>query len=258
MVFDVSLLSGLLTFAGPARSAVRTALAAAPRVRLDTAGTSTLTLECIDPDHELPAQLPGLTATAAGVTWSPVALKRREDRVTLVLEDDVVVRLRKAAGPLSVPAGSTTVNELATRLTHPVDVPVLLEPTRHTVRSAFTSFGSAWKALGDLATVTDRWRYSDGTRLVMATPTWLLTQPAVELREDAGDLGTVEYCLDVSKDHDVAAATISTPPALGDVIDLVDLGPASGRWLTAAYSTTLGEDTGRVTYVRPRSDELWC
>lgn len=252
MSIDPDTLAGVLDFSGAARNVVSSSVATSPQLRLDTAGASTLIVVCDDVDHEIPALAGGLMAAAASRTWELAAIKRAGGRTVLVFEDDVVRALR-VADVLSVPAGSTTVNELATRLTSPRGVGVLLEPTRQTITRAFVLTSTVWAGLADLAGQTGRWRYSDGEELVLASPEWLLLQdPAATVVEKEGDYGQIDYDLHSNKALQSAAAThTGNPPTVGAVHVLDVPGPAAGPWLVAAYTTDLGVDSGRTTWLRP-------
>lgn len=253
MTFDPDTLDGVLELTGAAKNAVWRAIDSSPQLRLETAGASTLIVVCDDPDHELPAQAAGLGAAAAGRRWSLAAVKRSSGRTVLVFEDDVVRALRDATDLQSIPAGSTTVNEIATRLTRPHGVDVLLEPTSQTISRAFVVNGPVWGGLGDLATQAGRWRYSDGQRLVLASPEWLLLRPAAATVSNNDDsYGLIDYDLHSNKPlESAAAAHVGAVPAVGVVHQLNLPGPAAGAWLVGSYSANLGEDAGRVTWLRP-------
>lgn len=253
MSFDPDALTGVLELDGPGRLDVWREIAQRPQLRLETSGASTLTVVCVDVDHQVPAlAAAGITAAAAGRRWELAAVKRVGGRTVLVFEDDVVRALR-VPDMLSVPAGSTTVNELATRLTRPRGVAVVLEPTRQTVAAAFAFRGTVWAALGDLGEIAGRWRYSDGQQLVLASPAWLLEQPGtVTVVEDQDGYGAIDYDLHSNKPIATAAAGhVGDVPAVGTAHRLDLDGPAAGDWLVGSYSVSLGDDDGRITWVRP-------
>ncbi len=259
MTFDPDTLDGVLDIAGPARVAVTRAIGRSPQLRLETAGASTLILVCDDPDHEIPAQLDGITAAAADRTWGVVGLKRSNGRTVLIFQDDVVRALRADRGDLlSVPAGSTTVNELATRLTRARAVNVLLEPTRQTLTREVVRDDTTWSGLAVLAERTGRWRYSDGQQLVLASPAWLLTQPvAATVVENEDGYGPLDYDMHTNKALESAAASRVGPiPAMGTVHQLDVTGPAGGTWLVSSYAADLGVGSGRTTWHRPTTSAL--
>lgn len=255
-MYDIAALDGVVAFDGPAVRTVRAAIMGPPRVDLSASVASTLTVDCDDDDADLAASLAGLTASTGSHTWRLRWVRRFASGVLrLTFEDDITTRLRRHAHTLSVPAGSTTANELVERLAAPAGVPLTLDPARVTVRAAFTLDGSAWDGAGVLAEQAGRWRFSTGARLVHATPAWLLTRPAISL---SGDTGVVGWTIDAARGYDTATVdAIDWVPTMGDVVDLTAMGPAAGRWLVAGFRGTLGDDTGSVALTRPRAEDPW-
>lgn len=257
MTFDPDVLVDILDIGGPGRVAVATSIAQRPDLHLSTAQASTLTVRCADPDHEIPAQAAGLTAAAGDRTWSLVAIRRINTTTTLVFHDDITRALRTDHGDLSVPAGSTTVNELAVRMTRPRGVDVLLEPTRQTLTDAFVRTDSTWAALDVLAERTGRWRFTDTQQLVLASPGWLLTRDSAATFTEDEDTGRIDlYDLHANKPLETARATlfdVDTTPQLGAVHTLDVPGPAGGDWLVSEWVSLLGESSGRITWHRPQT-----
>ena len=261
-MFDPESVEHLISLAGTAADQVRSAMAQAPRLEYSVATASTLTIDCNDPGSELTPLLPGLTATTLDddVTWHLAGVRRRATgRTRLTFEDRVVTQLRRTSHHMSVPAGSTTLDELFTRLAAFAGVDCSLEPVRRTVPAAVTIDGNGWRGVTGLADDHGLWRYSTGTRLVVGSLDWILTTaPADTLDEDSDQLDRVAFTIDVGRDVDVAAADTNTwAPAIGSVTELTGLGAASGRWSVTSYASTLGDDTGRATWTRPAQDQPW-
>ena len=257
---DVALYDAEITLTGPAAGQVGDALVSPPRLHLSATVASTLTLDVSDPDHDLRDVYLGVGAVTDHTRWGVAAIRRAGLRTRLVLEPMVVLALRAGVAAYSVPAGSTTITELVERVGHEAGVPVAVDPSRHTVAQAVRRDGDAWVFTSMVAQAAGRWRYCDGTALVVASPRWLLDQAATASSVTAAAVGGIDYTTDVGLPLESAAADVDPTvwlPRLGEPTVLDDAGAASGRWLVTEYRATLGEGSGRVVWTRPQRGSSW-
>lgn len=264
MKFDPDTLAGILTHGGDHAATWHEFLAQPPVLRATTAGASTLRLEYDDPDNTLTPLLPHLSVTvdATGTVWAPAAVRRRPGRLAVTCEDATTRRLRAVRSQLTIPAGSTTINELITRLADEAGpVGLLLEDTRQTLTAVIVRTGSSWDMAGEAADRCGRWRFVDDVLagLVVASPAWLLANQTGGTVDDDDTITGISWQAHTEQGYDTAGALLEgSPPRLGSVATLTGVGPVEGDWLVSATETTLGGGQTRVTWTRPASGEgLW-
>ncbi|MCB9377083.1 MAG: hypothetical protein H6515_14605 [Microthrixaceae bacterium] len=201
-----------------------------------------------------PATLP--TVVSAGRSGALIGGRRYElagirtgrHRTRLVWEDAWAQTLRRARGMLSIPAGSTTITELATRLAAWAGVPADIDPDAGPLHTPVQRTRSSWDLLRALPGVRT---YTTPAGLVVGRDTWLHGRRApYAVAEDTDAVRDI----DVHLDSGLATATATLlvdqqwPAQVGDPITLDDLDDAP--WLVASIVQDHGTDTATATATR--------
>lgn len=237
-----------------------------PAVTLTIDGASTLEVTVADHRRKLiNSPFVGVRSWAVvGKThFELVGLSKSGDRFTLTFEDAIVAALRRATKPLTVPAGSTTRREFAIRLCRERHIPHAIDPAKRgkvnrvLERSASGQKSNSWDVLGEVAEDVHWRRFSDGRRLVMGSDDWLIDRDKnpTRVRENHGGVQGIDFDLDVAKR--VSEATMSVDAKLwglppGSVVNVIDLGDASGKWIVAEFARTLTSTRATVKLIRKR------
>lgn len=266
MDVDTDLLLAELTLSGPASTAqLVEAISKPPALSRTIDGATTLEVEVRDTRRGLLRS--GMFdsrswAVVDGLHFELVQVKKAGDAITLTFEDAIVAALRRRTDPRSFAAGTATRQQIAAQLAAEAMVVLEADPAARPVvaaaldRSADGRQSSSWELLGSLAEGADWRRFSDGARVLFGSDDWLMSRlPPLALLEHTGPVGTVDFDLDVGQPASRATVDVDTtrwsvPPA--QPVDLVDLGPASGRWLVESFTRELTRTAGSVNLVRGR------
>lgn len=201
-----------------------------------------------------------------GVHYELVGLSKSGDLITLVFEDAIAASLRRVTSRLVIPRGTMTRAKIVERLAReprsnvPVDVD---DDKRGPVRNPITRAAkgdkgeTSWDVLGSKIAEPVRWRrFSTGRRLVVGGDPWLLERSKpTQLRENRGAvLGPIDFDLDVGRRADEATLTVSAVLRTlepGAPVELLAMGPASGKWLVAENRRRLTSTTTELRLTRP-------
>lgn len=230
-------------------------------------GASSLEVTCGDATRQLllaPEVATRSVAVVAGISYEVAGLRKSGDRYTLVFEDQVVAKLRREDKHLVRKGGTTTRADFARHLAREAGVAISVDPDldRRKVatpleRSASGQKSNSWDVLGsDVAEPLHARRFSDGTQLLIGGDNWLAARHAViELRENVGAVGNIDFDLDQGKRASTATVTVDADlfaARPGYAVSLAGMGPADGRWLVQQFTRLLTSSRGTVTLTRAR------
>lgn len=257
----LSTISGIdsLVLEGEARTSEISKVLQGASISRTIEGASTLTLEIYDDQRRLlhsGAFDNRVTAYVDSYTFELVKVRKLGHALTVVLEDLPVAALRRHKTPLKVAPNTTTHIDFAERLVREEPwikfwVPEELRSAERTkveiARGKPSAAGEeedSWTALGRIAEERGWRRYvADNTTLTYITEEYLLKQPAeFQIRENTSGVENIDFDFDMGKplaavSMIVRAARWSLP--IGSVVEILDVGPASGKWIVSNLTRSL-------------------
>jgi hypothetical protein len=227
---------------------------------------STLSLGFIDPKREL-IDSPLLneavtidTGANPAMRFKLVQVSKSADKITGTYEDALINYLRTVTGQEATAPGVSSRVDFARQLLRPLGVPInaptifttsALEPlTRGTSQNPDED---TWTCLTRIASDVQYRCFSDGASIWFGPDDWLLENSHfAQIAERAGGVDQIDFDWDVGKP--VAQANVTTfswawtsPP--GSAVEIVNLGPVSGRWLCQDLSRDLYKAQTKATLV---------
>jgi cell wall-associated NlpC family hydrolase len=225
-------------------------------------GAISLELTCRDADPRRPLQNSrALTsrfyAQFSDVNFDGMTLGKSGPNVTIGFVDSIAAALSRATGLLTIPAGTQTRQQIATRLCREVGVEIVCDPAERGVVNSATerkADGDSWQLLGQLADDAGWRRFSDGRRVYFGSDAWLagLSAPT-SFREFTGPCHTIDYKLDVMAPANACTLDVDAElwavPA-GQTFTVDGLGLASGDWTVAEFKRDVFRTRATVTGTR--------
>lgn len=235
-------------------------------------GASTLTLELYDDDRALLRS--GIfdervTVRVDAYRFELAQVRKSGPNLTVVFEDLPVAALRRHTSPLKVAPGTTTHVDFAERLVKEEAWLKFWTPDelrsgeRTKVEIARGTPGGtgdeedSWTALGRIADERGWRRFLlNNTTLAYVPETYLIEQDtAFVVNENRNGVDDVDFDFDIGKPVatlklTVRAARWSVP--VGSVVEVKDLGPATGKWIVSSISRSLFSIQMDITLTKPR------
>lgn len=240
-------------------------------------GVSTLTLDIYDDASKLLRS--GIFSERTTMSVDAFAFELAQVRksgpgLTVVLEDLPVAALRRHDKPIKVAPNTTTHVDFAERLVKeeawlrfwtPAEVrtkeKAKIEMARGTPGQGATAGlderEDTWTAIGRFSDDRGWRRYVLNKDTIAYVPeTYLLAQPPVyKFSENSGGVEYIDFDYDIGK----PVATVKTKVRagrwavpVGSCVEVLDLGPATGKWLVAGISRSLFDLSLDVTLTKAR------